>query len=130
MLKGSCLCGSAAFTVKGELRSPRYCHCTNCRKFAGTSPATWAMAKTSALELISPDAGISKFNSGRGLRCFCSLCGSPLWFESLDYPEITAFPLGVFDEGDIPEPRMHLWVQSIPAWCSITDELPQHATDP
>ena len=130
MLKGSCLCGATEFTISGELRSPRYCHCTNCRKFAGTSPATWAMAKTTALELTSSSAGISKFNSGRGFRCFCSSCGSPLWFESLDYPEITAIPLGALDEGEIPEPQMHLWVQSIPKWCAITDALPQHQTNP
>ena len=114
MMQASCLCGSTAFNISGDLRSARYCHCANCRKFAGTSPATWAMAKSSKLKVTSSDAGESKFNSGLGLRYFCANCGSPLWFESLDYPEITAIPLGVLDSGDIPAPEMHLWTESNP----------------
>ncbi len=39
MVKGSCLCGQINFELDGELQAPRYCHCENCRKFSGTSPA-------------------------------------------------------------------------------------------
>jgi hypothetical protein len=53
-----------------------------------------------------------------------------VWFESLDYPEIVAIPLGVLDDGNIPTPEMHLWTQSKPDWCVINDTLPQHKTNP
>ena len=88
------------------------------------------MAESSAFSVTSSDVNVAKFNSGRGLRCFCSNCGSPVWFESLDYPEIVAIPLGVLDSGEIPAPEMHLWTQSKPTWCVINDELPQHETHP
>lgn len=130
MNHGSCLCGSTQFTINGALRDARYCYCANCTKFAGTSPATWAIAERSKLTVDSPGSRVKKFNSGRGLRCFCTTCGSPVWFESLDYPEIVAIPLGVLDDGDIPTPDMHLWTQSKPKWCTINDKLPQHKTNP
>ena len=130
MYQGSCLCGAAKFTLGGALHSTRYCHCANCRKFAGTSPATWAIGDSSALALTTTNAQVSKYDSGRGLRCFCACCGSPLWFESLDYPEIVAIPLGVLDSGDVPPPEMHLWTASKPAWCAVNDDLPKHETHP
>lgn len=130
MNHGSCLCGSTKFTLHGKLRSARFCHCTNCTKFAGTSPATWAMADSASLEVDVQDAPVTKYNSGGGLRCFCAKCGSPVWFESLQHPGIVAIPLGVFDDGDIPAPAMHLWTRSNPGWCAINDDLPRFDTNP
>lgn len=130
MNHASCLCGAVQFTINGDLKAPRYCHCRNCAKFAGTSPATWAMAEMAAIRLSTPEGDISQFDSGKGLRCFCAQCGAPVWFRSLDFPDIVAIPLGVIDDGDVPAPEMHIWVQSKPDWCAISDALPQHATNP
>jgi hypothetical protein len=130
MIHGSCLCGTVSFSLDGQLRGVRYCHCANCRKFAGTSPATWAMADASKLLLTAPDAQVGRFNSGRGIRCFCLACGSPVWFESIDYPEIIGIPLGVIDEGEHPAPKTHLWVRSKPGWYEILDDLERHEGGP
>jgi len=129
MIDCSCLCKKITFQLDGNLQSVRLCYCTNCRKFAGTSPAAWAMANSA--DLSSPrDAAVGRFDSGKGIRCFCLDCGSPLWFESKDYPGIVGIPLGVVDTGDIPEPEKHLWVQSNPAWCSIIDDKPKFVGGP
>ena len=129
MTHGSCLCGSVKLTLSGDMASARYCYCKHCTKFAGTAPATWAIAQMSDLE-VSSQGQIAKFNSGKGLRCFCTKCGSPVWFESLDYPELVAIPLGVLDDGAIPAPEMHIWTGSKPAWCVISDTLPRHERYP
>ena len=130
MIRGSCLCQAHAFTINRPLRAARLCHCGNCTKFAGTSPAAWAMADSDALSVTKADAGIVRYDSGRGRRCSCATCGSPLWFESLEHPEIIAIPLGVLDSGEIPAPEFHLWIRSKPAWCKIHDDLPQYDTYP
>ena len=121
------------FDLNGELSSARYCHCSNCVKFAGTSPAVWAMANREELTVKNgsdENSAISKYNSGHGLRCFCSNCGSPVWFESLDFPNILAIPLGVLDEGTAPLPEKHLWIASKPDWCSVKDDLPKFKQGP
>lgn len=126
MAQGSCLCGAIRFTLDGELSAPRYCYCTYCTKFTGTSPATWAMGESSKIDVTTSMKTLAKYDSGRGLRCFCARCGSPVWFESHDYPEITAIPLGVLDDDEVPRPEMHIFVGSKPDWCAISDDLPQH----
>ena len=130
MIHGSCLCGKQQFSLNGQLHSVRYCHCKNCRKFAGTSPATWAMANREELKSEPSNTSVGRFDSGKGIRCFCRSCGSPLWFESKDYPNVVGIPLGAIDIGEVPTPEMHLWVGSRPAWCSMNDNLPKHDQGP
>lgn len=130
MNSGACLCGAIRFTLDCELRAPRNCYCENCTRFAGTAPATWAIALSAALTVTTSREAVTKFDSGKGLRCFCSRCGSPVWFESKDHPEFVAIPLGVLDAGDVPSPEMHIWTASKPTWCAINDDLPQFETNP
>jgi|GEM_PF-3790889 len=86
------------------------------------------MANSSDLEVRS--ASTTKYNSGRGIRTFCRQCGSPVWFESIEFPEIIGIPLGVLEGEAIPAPEVHLWVSSNPAWCVIEDGLPAYETIP
>ena len=73
---------------------------------------------------------VAHFNSGKGLRCYCTQCGCPVWFESLDFPDVVGIPLGIIDEGDVPPPERHLWMDSKPEWCQVLDDLPKHADYP
>ena len=79
---------------------------------------------------MTADGALTMYDSGGGVRCFCSTCGSPIWFESKDYSDIVMIPLGVLDDGDVPAPDMHIFVAAKPGWCSIHDGLPQHDTYP
>jgi hypothetical protein len=73
---------------------------------------------------------VSKYDSGDGLRVFCSSCGSPLWYEPTRLPQYRGIPLGVIDDEGVPEPQMHVWMKSSVAWESVSDGLPQHDTHP
>lgn len=130
MIKGSCLCGAVSIEIQGALHNARYCHCTNCRKFSGTGFAAWGLAATSQLAIAPPVPKVTKFNSGGGLRVFCSACGSPLWYEPTGVPHFRGIPLGLIDKGDVAKPEMHVWTKSQASWESICDALPQHETHP
>lgn len=130
MIKGSCLCGAVSFEIHGSLRSVRYCHCMNCRKFSGTAYAAWGLAETSQLTVTPSAPNVSKFNSGGGHRVFCAACGSPLWYEPTGRPQLRGIPLGAIDEGSVPKPEMHVWTKSKVAWASILGDLPQHEIHP
>lgn len=54
MYKGSCLCGSIQFELKGGVEDPIYCHCSLCRKASGSAFATNGFIK--ALDLVLSDA--------------------------------------------------------------------------
>lgn len=128
-MKGSCLCNAVSFEIDGTVHNARYCHCSNCRKFSGTAYAAWGLVPTAQFT-VTPDSGVTKFDSGGGLRVFCSTCGSPLWYEPAGLPQYRGVPLGAIDDRDVPAPQMHLWTKSQAPWVSVVDDLPQHETHP
>jgi|SRR5579859_327996 len=129
--RASCLCGDVTYKITGKIHHVRFCHCTNCRKFSGTSHAAWGLTATADLCIDQPNPNITKYNAGSGSRVFCSRCGSPLWFEPDGLPQSRGIPLGVVDDHDaLPSPEMHVWTKSKVAWESILDGLPQHKTHP
>jgi hypothetical protein len=129
-MKASCLCGGVTYEITGPIHHARYCHCAHCRKFSGTAYAAWGLTETAHLVVLQSNTGISKYDSGQGLRAFCSSCGSPLWYEPTRLPQYRGIPLGVIDDEGVPEPEMHVWMRSKVSWAAIPDDLPQHDTHP
>ncbi|UAA39319.1 GFA family protein [Paraneptunicella aestuarii] len=125
MFKASCQCKAVQFQIEGKLTSPFYCHCETCRKTAGTVPMAWAVAKISDIKNLQ-QGEVGKYPSGKGLRCFCQQCGSPVWYESHENDKIWGIPLGVLDSGNIPAPKKHIWMSSNPDWCEVNDQLPKY----
>jgi hypothetical protein len=129
-MKASCLCGGVTYEITGPVQRARYCHCADCRKFSGTAHAAWGLIETSHLVIGQSKSGVSKYDSGKGLRVFCSSCGSPLWYEPTRLPQFRGIPLGVIDDESVPRPEMHVWMKSNVSWESVRDDLPQHDTHP
>jgi hypothetical protein len=129
-MKASCLCGRVSFDIDGAIHTPRYCHCSNCRKFSGTAYAAWGLVQTAQLEVAQSNGAVTKYDSGGGLRAFCATCGSPLWFEPAALPQFRGIPLGVLDGDGAPTPTMHVWTKSKVPWVTVADDLPQHETHP
>jgi hypothetical protein len=102
----------------------------HCRKFSGTAHAAWGLIDTAHLVLGQSNTGVSKYDSGNGLRVFCSSCGSPLWYEPTGLPQFRGIPLGVIDDEGVPQPQMHVWTKSKASGSSISDNLPRHVTHP
>jgi hypothetical protein len=130
MIKGSCLCGNVKIEIAGAVHNARFCHCANCRKFSGAAYAAWGLVQTDQMKVLPPDSGVSKYNSGGGLRVFCTSCGSPLWYEPDGRPQYRGIPLGIIDEGEVPTPGMHVWTKSRVDWASTRDGIKEYDTHP
>jgi len=81
MYSGSCLCGSVAFTIDGDLSPPSVCHCGQCRKQSGH---VWASTTTHQDNLsFSARDTLNWFHaSDTARRGFCTTCGSQMfWTE-------------------------------------------------
>jgi hypothetical protein len=129
-MKASCLCGCVTYEITGPIQRARYCHCAHCRKFSGTSHAAWGLIETVHLVVDPSTTSVGKYDSGNGLRVFCSSCGSPLWYEPTRMPQFRGISLGVIDDEGVPGPEMHVWMKSKVSWAAILDDLPQHETHP
>ena len=123
MHKGSCLCGAVNFVVKGALKSPDACHCTQCRKQTGHF---WASTDVSRNALtINGTENISWFQSSERIkRGFCCRCGSVLFWNPIDKDSV-AVAMGAFDGPTGTHLGMHIFVSDKGDYYEIKDGLPQ-----
>lgn len=123
--KGSCLCQSVQFEIRGALTGIGYCHCSKCRKVSGTGSNAVAYASPEHLAWTSGKEYIKKFQFPDGWSStFCSNCGSPLPQTYPDQP-LCYIPAGVLDSDPGPEIIGHMFVGSKASWDSIADDSPQ-----
>lgn len=62
-------------------------------------------------------------------RCFCSICGSPI-FTRIDGAENIGLALGTLDDDPGVHSTMHVFVSDKAPWHEITDTLPQFSEFP
>lgn len=132
-LKGSCLCGTVRYTVRGEAVRFYHCHCSRCRKASGTGHASNLMVRPAASltwtaggDLI---AGYKVPEAERFRTCFCPQCGSPL---PRAVPELDAvvIPAGSLDSEPPIAPEARIFWDSRVAWSCSGDDLPVYAEYP
>lgn len=128
MYKGSCLCSTVKYEVRGELGAAIYCHCSRCRKATATAFATNAAVAASDFVIIEGEAALKAFDSSPGVhRFFCSNCGSSIISRRDTMPDVVRLRLGTLDTPLPTSPTAHYFVASKAEWYEIHDELPQFA---
>lgn len=124
---GGCACGAVRFRITAALLGVGVCHCSDCQKASGGSPAYVGYAPNGALEITSGDVRIyrSKADSGEDVgRVFCPDCGSPLWSVSAGAP-FTPVKLGALDDASDLKPSVHIYVASASPWHLMHEGLPR-----
>ena len=126
MNTGRCLCEGVRFQIAGEMGSPSFCHCTQCRRAGGSAFATNAGVSTADFHLTAGRDLVREYESSPGkFRAFCSRCGSPLYSRQREHPEFRRIRLGTLDQDPGVRPLLHVWVGSKAQWFDIGDGLPQ-----
>jgi hypothetical protein len=125
MNPGRCLCGNVRYEIDGEFFAVVHCHCSMCRKHHGSPFATWAVVPAAQYRLRAGADSIVRHESSPGQhRSFCRVCGS-VTPELAPGGEHVVVPAGNL-AGDLPRPRLHMFVRSRAPWHVIADDLPQH----
>ena len=128
-MKGSCLCGTCAFELKGRISAVGKCHCFKCRKVSGTGSNAVHWARPENVEWISGEDNITAYALSDGWStAFCSTCGSPLPNKATD-GSMWFVPAGLIDEDPGVGIRGHIWVSDKPSWEIIGDDSPQFDRD-
>ncbi len=128
-LTGGCLCGGVRYEVTGPLVSAGYCHCTRCQRRTGTSASPSGRVERGSFRITDGDDLVRAYDPGDGgfLKAFCSRCGSALWAQHPDDPEIRSVRLGTFDTDPGVRPSYRQFVASAAPWEPIPDDgLPRH----
>jgi hypothetical protein len=130
MLTGSCLCGRVAYEIDGKIGPVFYCHCTTCQKAQGGPFVIGAPVRRKYFRLISGAADVAEYESSPGKkRCFCRVCGSPVWSRRDADPDILRLRMGSLDGDPGRRPLAHVFVADKAPWFTITDDLPRSQGD-
>lgn len=130
MLRGSCLCGGVRFEVAKAAGPFELCHCTRCRKAAGSAFAACVGVLAADFRLLAGSDRIERFDAPilhappAYRSSFCRRCGSPVpdpdpaadWFE---------IPAGLLDDDPGLRPDRHIFVEHRAPWFESVDALPQ-----
>ena len=126
--RGSCLCGAVSFEVREALPEASCCHCSSCRKTTGHYEAGVDVPKADVT--ISGAAQLRWYRSSAKVRRgFCSICGSPMFFDPLDGDWI-GLMLGSFDGPTGTRIAQHIFVGEKGDYYDISDGAPQYAVLP
>lgn len=132
-LTGSCLCGAIRYSVSVPITELRVCHCTNCQKGSGTGGSVNAPLASSAFKLAqgTPKRHTGKADSGRTLhRYFCGDCGSPIYSQREEMPEMIALRVGTLDNPGNMKITANIWTRSARPWSYIDPASKQFPGQP
>lgn len=126
MHKGSCLCGSIRYEIRGELSDFGYCHCINCRKASGSAHAANSGVDRADVTFIDENDYLREYESSPGMfRTFCSNCGSPIYAYRTVSPDVIRIRLGTLDTPITKRAKAHSFVSEKASWDVIEGSLPQ-----
>lgn len=115
MITGECFCGAVKYSISGELRDARSCHCSRCRKAFSAQASAYALVDPNEFNWIAGEELLTTYLSGEGFGLrFCSRCGSTLCgvFDG----EIHGVTLGCLNgDPDVTIGR-HIYVGSKASW--------------
>jgi hypothetical protein len=120
-LRGGCLCGGVRFEVTEPLVSSSYCHCTRCQRRTGTAASVQGRIVPGSLRVTSGEELLRSYAPSDGFpKVFCSACGSALWSQSPDDPDVIAVRLGSFDR----DPEVRLTYRQFVAYAAPWEPIP------
>ncbi len=124
MVKGSCLCGAIEYEVELVADKVYNCHCTLCRKSHGAAFATQAFAKADTLSFTKGEELLSEYQGRRGIRAFCSKCGSKLMNYTPDKSQYLSVALACVDSDIDLKPVADCFVGSKANWSTLSGDIP------
>jgi len=127
MIEGNCLCGKVCYTFDGEITEIAMCHCSLCRQAQGGAFATNSPVDASKLNFTGEEfIGEYVETEKNKTRAFCKNCGSPLYSEQKELPEVKRLRVGTIKTSFICENKYHIFTESKALWYSISDDYPQY----
>jgi len=127
MHRGSCLCGTVRYEIRGELGPIVLCHCRQCRKAQGSAFAANAPVRADEFVIVAGREALAEFESSPGkTRVFCRRCGSPIISRRDALPGVVRLRIGTLDSAIEGRPTAHIHAASKAEWDAIDDDLPQY----
>lgn len=123
--QGSCLCGAVRFEITGAFDAFFLCHCSRCRKGAGSAHGANLFSSSAQIEWLSGADKIKTYRvpDSRHSRSFCGECGSMTPSVAHD-GALKLVPAGSLDTPLSVRPNAHIHNSSRADWDHHLDDVP------
>lgn len=123
--QGACLCGAVRFRLEGAPIWVGHCHCESCRRNTGSLIATFVGFKQNQITYTQGERRI--YVSSPGVRRgFCGECGTPLSYETDNFPDEIHLYICTLDDPERFIPQFHIFYAEHISWFIVADDLPRH----
>ena len=130
-IQGGCHCGAVRYESCGRVVRFVNCHCPDCRKLSGATFGSVLVVESAGFKLISGEDHLGSYQSSPGKhRCFCRICGSPVFKRTDSNPELIFIRAGSLAGDPGVRPQMHIWVKAKAPWYEICDDIQQYQEGP
>lgn len=117
-IKGACLCGHVQFRVTGPFDEFHLCHCSQCRRSTGSAHAANIFTRPDRIDWLAGEELTRQYIPDEPdviSKCFCTRCGSPLPYVSLQTGRLI-IPAGSLSEPPGIEPDDNIYWRDRADW--------------
>jgi hypothetical protein len=118
IMMGGCLCGDIRYRISGKPLSMFCCHCLNCQKQSG-GPMMMVFAVAPEQFVLTAGQMSSYAATEKGVRKFCTHCGSAILFERAKRPAAYGVFAGTLDDPRRFSPSRHLFDHRKASWLEL-----------
>jgi hypothetical protein len=117
----SCSCGQLQLVASGEPVRISVCHCLACQRRTGSVFGQQARFPAGAVVIRGiSTAYVRTGDSGTRLTYhFCPRCGSTVYYQSEEQPQLIAVPVGAFADSTFPAPRVSVYENRKHEWVTM-----------
>ncbi len=122
---GHCLCGQVTFEYEGPENWRGHCHCKSCRRNTSSAFTSFLGVPRTAASFTGRKPSV--FASSPGVRrSFCGNCGTPMAYETDQYPDEIHFYAASLEDPANFRPDFHVHYAEHVSWADINDGLPRY----
>lgn len=124
MPAGRCHCGAVVYRFQGGVRSSSICHCSDCRRCAGSAGIAWISVAADDFAIEQGEPSLYRSSSDTE-RYFCGQCGTGLHYINEDMlPGLVYMQTATLDEPDAYPPTFHVQMGDALKWERGQEKLP------
>ena len=116
--EGACVCGAVRFEIDVPAVWAWHDHGAATRHAHGAAYATYVGTWRSRLRLTDGADALTRYENAatRTARSFCTICGTPVFYERPRAPKMVNIPRALFASRTGREPRYHLNLPEAADW--------------
>jgi hypothetical protein len=121
----NCSCGQLRITCEGEPVRVSMCHCLACQRRTGGTFAVQARWPRSATTIEGRSTAYVRIGDSGGSATFhfCPVCGSTVYYQIDQVPDVIAVPVGAFADPGFPAPKFSVYENRMHSWTGLPPDV-------